>query len=78
MVLPTGVNKASGLRSALTALGFSPHNTVGVGDAENDEAFLRLCEASAAVDNALEAVKKQANMILGGAASRASFSWLRD
>ena len=58
VVLPTGVNKASGLRAALIELGLSPHNTVGIGDAENDGAFLRLCEASAAVDNALDAGKK--------------------
>jgi hydroxymethylpyrimidine pyrophosphatase-like HAD family hydrolase len=69
MVLPTGVNKASGLRVALTELGFSPHNTVGIGDAENDEAFLKLCEVSAAVDNALEAVKQQADLVTAGAES---------
>ena len=39
MILPTGVNKATGLTAALTKLGISRHNTVGVGDAENDEAF---------------------------------------
>ncbi len=54
MILPTGVNKATGLSAALTKLGLSHHNTVGIGDAENDEAFLKLCEASAAVENALE------------------------
>ena len=41
MVLPAGVNKASGLAVALARLGLSPHNVVGVGDAENDHAFLR-------------------------------------
>ena len=77
MVLPTGVNKASGLRTALTGeLGYSRHNTVAIGDAENDEAFMRLCEDSAAVSNALEAVKKQASIILGGAASEGLWSWL--
>ena len=40
MVLPAGVNKASGLAAALADLGLSPHNVVGVGDAENDHAFL--------------------------------------
>ena len=69
MVLPTGVNKASGLRAALLELGLSPHNAVGIGDAENDEAFLKLCDASAAVDNALETVKKQVDIVLRGAAS---------
>ena len=41
MVLPPGVNKASGVAAALRDLGLSPHNVVGVGDAENDHAFLR-------------------------------------
>ena len=72
MILPTGVNKATGLRAALTKLGISRHNTVGIGDAENDEAFLKMCEASAAVDNALEVVKKQVDIVTGGAAARAS------
>ena len=43
MVLPSGVNKATGLAAALEELGLSPHNVVGVGDAENDHAFLRRC-----------------------------------
>src|SRR5262245_47171948 len=60
MVLPAGVNKATGLVTALTELGLSPHNVVGVGDAENDHAFLTLCECGAAVANALEAVKQTA------------------
>lgn len=67
MILPTGVNKATGLSAALSKLGISRHNTVGIGDAENDEAFLRMCEASAAVDNALEVVKKQVHIVTGGA-----------
>ena len=40
MILPSGVNKATGLAAALEELGLSPHNVVGVGDAENDHAFL--------------------------------------
>jgi len=34
MVLPAGVNKATGLTAALTELELSPHEVVGVGDAE--------------------------------------------
>src|SRR3954468_2946394 len=67
MILPTGVNKATGLRAALNRLGLSHLNTVGVGDAENDEAFLKLCDVSAAVDNALEVVKKQVDIVTRGA-----------
>src|SRR5439155_10184033 len=53
MVLPSGVNKATGLHAALAELHLSPHNVVGVGDAENDHAFLSACECSVAVANAL-------------------------
>lgn len=63
MVLPSGVNKATGLRAALEELGLSAHNVVGVGDAENDHAFLNLCEASVAVANALPAVKNTADWV---------------
>jgi HAD superfamily hydrolase (TIGR01484 family) len=44
MILPSGVNKASGLQQALNGLCLSPHNVVGVGDAENDHALLSLSE----------------------------------
>lgn len=63
MVLPAGVNKASGLIAALKRMGLSPHNAVGVGDAENDHALLRLCEFSAAVSNALPALKETADWV---------------
>ena len=63
MVLPAGVNKASGLTAALKEMSLSPHNVVGVGDAENDHAFLKLCEFSAAVANALPAVKETADYV---------------
>jgi HAD superfamily hydrolase (TIGR01484 family) len=64
MVLPGGMNKAFGLKAALEELDISIHNTVGVGDAENDHAFLRICEFSAAVANALPAVKETADLVL--------------
>jgi hydroxymethylpyrimidine pyrophosphatase-like HAD family hydrolase len=67
MILPTGINKATGLSAALAKLGISYHNTIGIGDAENDEAFLKMCEASAAVANALDVVKKQVDILTGGA-----------
>lgn len=60
---PSSVNKASGLTAALDALALSPLNAVGVGDAENDQAFLRLCACSVAVANALPAVKEAADFV---------------
>ncbi len=63
MVLPSGVNKATGLAAALEELKLSAHNVVGVGDAENDHAFLQLCECSVAVANALPAVMDHADFV---------------
>lgn len=66
MVLPTGINKATGLTTALAELELSPHNVVGVGDAENDHAFLHICGCSAAVANALPMVVEAADIALEG------------
>src|SRR5262249_15457381 len=63
MALPSGVNKATGLTAALKVMGLKPQAVVGVGDAENDQAFLRLCGFSAAVSNALPAVKESVDLV---------------
>jgi HAD superfamily hydrolase (TIGR01484 family) len=68
MCLPPGINKASGLKAALGELKLSAHNVVGIGDAENDQAFLAACGCSVAVANALETVKE--NVDMGTAAER--------
>jgi len=64
MVLPTGVNKASGLSAALLRLGICELNVVGVGDAENDHAFLAICGCAAAVNNAIDSIKARADICL--------------
>lgn len=66
MVLPSGVNKATGLKVALKELHLSPHNSVGVGDAENDHVFLSMCECGVAVANALSALKERADLVTAG------------
>ena len=63
MVLPSGVNKATGLLRALQSLKLSPHDTVGIGDAENDHAFLTACECGVAVGNALDSLKAHADLV---------------
>lgn len=63
MVLPPGINKASGLQAALEDLGLSAHNVVAVGDAENDHAFLQASGYAVAVANALPAIKDEADLI---------------
>jgi hydroxymethylpyrimidine pyrophosphatase-like HAD family hydrolase/energy-coupling factor transporter ATP-binding protein EcfA2 len=63
MVLPSGVNKSTGLTAVLKELRLSAHEVVGIGDAENDHAFLGMCECSAAVANALPAIKAEADLV---------------
>ena len=66
MVLPAGVSKASGLRRALAQLGLSPRDCIGIGDAENDLAFLDVCGLPVAVANAVSAVKDRAAVVTIG------------
>lgn len=63
MILPSGVNKATGLQAALADLRLSAHNVVGVGDAENDQALLAACECGIAVENALPSLKEAADFV---------------
>jgi hydroxymethylpyrimidine pyrophosphatase-like HAD family hydrolase len=63
MCLPPGVDKASGLAFALDALQLSPQEVLGVGDAENDLAFLRACGVSAGVANALPSLKAEVDLV---------------
>jgi hydroxymethylpyrimidine pyrophosphatase-like HAD family hydrolase len=67
MVLPPGVNKASGLAAALKELSLSPRHVVAVGDAENDHAFLAACGCGVAVANALPMLKEEADWVTDGA-----------
>ncbi len=66
MILPAGMNKATGLRVALRELDLCEHNAAGIGDAENDHAFLSICECGVAVANALPALKERADIVTRG------------
>ena len=57
MVLPTGVNKATGMDHALRRLGLSAHEVVAIGDSANDHSFLEHSECAIAVGNAESAIK---------------------
>jgi len=66
MILPPGINKASGLARALGELGLSPRNLVAAGDAENDHALLDTAEYSVAVANAITTLKEAADRVTTG------------
>jgi HAD superfamily hydrolase (TIGR01484 family) len=63
MVLPSGVTKATGLAPALEDLAVAPADTIAIGDAENDHAFLAMCGLKVAVSNALPALKDVADIV---------------
>jgi len=63
MVLPAGVDKSSGFRIALEELEIPADSVVGVGDAENDAAFLKLCGCYVAVANALPEIRHAADFV---------------
>jgi hypothetical protein len=68
MVLPSGIDKSTGLSAALEELGLLPEQVMCMGDAENDHAFLRSCGLSVAVANAIPSLKKQAQLVTKSAA----------
>ncbi|HUS68044.1 MAG TPA: HAD-IIB family hydrolase, partial [Kofleriaceae bacterium] len=67
MVLPSGVNKGTGLTVALRELGLSPSQVVGIGDAENDHSFLNMCGVSVAVANSIPSLMDHADLVTSGA-----------
>lgn len=78
MVLPSGVNKAAGLREALRAMRLSPHNAVAIGDAENDHDLLEICELGVAVAWGSQALKSRADEVLEGSGPEAVAPFIRE
>jgi hydroxymethylpyrimidine pyrophosphatase-like HAD family hydrolase len=65
MVLPLGATKGTGLHYALHQLGYSPHNVVACGNAENDRSLFEMSELAVAVGNAAPEVQILADVVLG-------------
>ena len=63
MVVPSGVTKATGVREALDELGTSIHSAIAIGDAENDHSMLMACELGVAVANAVDTLKRHADVV---------------
>jgi hydroxymethylpyrimidine pyrophosphatase-like HAD family hydrolase len=64
MVLPAGITKGTGLRAVLSELNLSAHNTIAVGDAENDLSLFSVAEVGVAVVNAVPSVREHADLVL--------------
>lgn len=70
MLLPSGIDKGTGLQRALRELKLTADTVMGVGDAENDGAMLKACGCGAAVANAVDGLKKQADVVTQGGFGR--------
>lgn len=66
MILPLGTSKATGLSAALAELSVPESDVVGIGDAENDHAFLGKCGLAVAVANALPSLKERVDQVTLG------------
>ena len=64
MILPRGVDKATGLRAALDELKLTLDELVAVGDGENDIPMIRIAGCGVAVAGALALVKRAADIVL--------------
>ena len=61
-----GVNKAYGLKEALTLLKADPKQVVAIGDSETDVPMYDICGLSIALDHAEERVKAKADHVVSG------------
>jgi hypothetical protein len=66
LVLPAGVDKATGLSTVLKRLQISPQHVAAVGDAENDCAMIEYCGLGVAVGNGVPRVKECAKLVMRG------------
>ena len=63
MVLPSGVDKGTGVAAVLESMGVSSKETIAVGDGENDEDLFRIAGFRVAVANAVPELKACADMV---------------
>lgn len=78
MVLPQAVGKSTGLRAALTTLRISIHNTVAIGDAENDHDLLDACEVGVAVGWGSAVLAGMADEVIHGPGPAAVAEYIRE
>jgi HAD superfamily hydrolase (TIGR01484 family) len=76
MILPTGVNKATGLGAALEHMNVAAQDVAAIGDAENDHALLAMCGIGVAVSNAVPTLKEHADVVTKGARGDGVAEWI--
>ena len=78
MVLPQAIGKSTDLREALTTLRLSIHNTIAIGDAENDHDLLDACEVGTAVEWGSPALLAVADDVIRGSGPEAVAGYVRE
>jgi hydroxymethylpyrimidine pyrophosphatase-like HAD family hydrolase len=68
ILLPSHINKATGLATLLDEVHLSPREVAAIGDAENDRAMLEYCGLGVAVSNAVEELRRHATLVTKGSA----------
>ena len=76
MILPTGVDKATGLRVALAEMRVDPRVVAAIGDAENDIALFEAAGLAIAVANAWPTLKERANVVTSGERGAGVAEWI--
>src|SRR4051794_16448526 len=71
MILPSGIDKASGLAVALQELRVPAAEAVAIGDAENDAAMFQLCGLGVAVADAVPFLKQRSDLVTRGGGGHA-------
>ena len=77
MILPQGISKATGLRHLLSTMRLSLHNTVSVGDAENDHELLAAAELGLAVRWGSPTLIAAADDVIEGGNASSVAAWIR-
>lgn len=78
MVLPEGVEKASGFAAALARVGIDASEAAAIGDGENDVSLLAAAGYPIAVANAIPAVKRLARHVTREPGGRGVAEWIRE
>ena len=64
-VMPKGMDKAASIKVLIEKLGIARENTIACGDGFNDLAMIRFVGVGVAMENAVDAVKAEADYITG-------------
>jgi len=77
MILPSGVDKASGVTRALSELGANSPRLVCIGDGENDASLFSLASLRVATFDAVESLKEMADYVCEAPASKGVEAFLK-